>query len=392
LELKGEVLYDLAPLSLSDEGTSPEAALLFVERARAVRADLCLAKRDKEIVLDIVQKLDGIPLAIELAAARMRVLSLSQLCKKLGQSLSALATGPRGTSARHATLKSAIEWSWNLLAPWEQAALAQCSVFRGGFSLEAAAEVLDLSAHADAPEPLDVLASLRDKSLLVTYAPADAEDELRFGLYGSIRDYAGERLSTMAAKEAVCTRHAAYYLCAFREPTAISRLSLELENLLAVHQRAVAGEVGLENRAERALGAVLALQPLLLERGPSSFYLSLLDSSIDLARSSAHDRALTARAHVARGEARRIRGLLPQARADYEEAIALARGAGARQLELSALVGVGVLIGMTEGASAGCAFLQSVQDAAREANDRLSEVRADRIRREPCLCGAHHPA
>ena len=88
--------------------------------------------------------LDGLPLAIELAAARVRVLSPAQLVERLRDRFALLA-GARGAAARQATLRAAIDWSWELLTPWEQAALAQCSVFEGGFTLEAAEAVLDLS-------------------------------------------------------------------------------------------------------------------------------------------------------------------------------------------------------------------------------------------------------
>ncbi len=118
---------------------------LFVARARAQRPDFALTAANRDDVGRIVRLLDGLPLAIELAAARVRVLSPAQLVAAHARPLRVLA-GARGDVARQATLRAAIDWSWDLLAPWEQAALAQCAVFEGGFTLELAEPVIDLAA------------------------------------------------------------------------------------------------------------------------------------------------------------------------------------------------------------------------------------------------------
>jgi predicted ATPase len=137
--------------------------------------------------------LDGLPLAIELAAARIRVLSPAQLLERLADRFALLA-GARGAADRQATLRGAIDWSWNLLLPWEQAALAQCSVFEGGFTLDAAEAVLDLSSWSDAPSIVDAVQMLVDKSLLRTWVPVDqtrhALEEPYFGMYLTIHEYA----------------------------------------------------------------------------------------------------------------------------------------------------------------------------------------------------------
>ncbi len=127
-----------------------DAIELFVTRARAQQPDFVLSEANRAAVAEVVRLLDGLPLAIELAAARMRVLSPAQIVERMRDRFSLLA-GTRGTTARQATLRAAIDWSWDLLTPWEQAALAQCSIFDGGFTLDAAEAVLDLSAWADAP-------------------------------------------------------------------------------------------------------------------------------------------------------------------------------------------------------------------------------------------------
>ena len=160
--------------------------------------------------------LDGLPLAIELAAARIRVLSPAQLLERLADRFALLA-GARSAADRQATLRGAIDWSWNLLLPWEQAALAQCSVFEGGFTLDAAEAVLDLSAWTDAPSIVDAVQTLVDKSLLRTWVPVDqarhALEEPYFGMYLTIHEYAAEKLATSGAdgQRAAQERHGRYF-------------------------------------------------------------------------------------------------------------------------------------------------------------------------------------
>ncbi len=167
---------------------------LFVARSRAVRSDFALTDADAPAVAAIVRALEGIPLAIELCAARMGILGLGQILPRLARRLDLLVTGARGAPRRHATLREAIAWSWDLLEPWEQEALAQASVFRGGFSLDAAEAVLDLGA--DAPPVLDVVQSLHEKSLVrvVSRPPGVAWPSARYGLFESVRELAEEKL------------------------------------------------------------------------------------------------------------------------------------------------------------------------------------------------------
>ncbi|MEJ7729472.1 MAG: AAA family ATPase [Polyangiaceae bacterium] len=268
LGLPGEVLFDLGPLSLPGQGDRPEAAeavQLFVDRARAVCRDWSAAA-DMAAVVALVENLDGLPLAIELAAARMRLLSPAQILANMPRRFQLLKGAPERGRARHSTLWNALEWSWGLLEPWEQSALAQCSVFRGGFDLESAEAVVDLSAHAEAPWTLDVLQALRDKSLLTTEAGSTAGVETRLGLYASVRAYAADKLVALGLEDAAVARHAAHYLARGRAlaaaiaasdagesagggdvpravhaegAAALGRLVPEVENLLAVFRRAV---------------------------------------------------------------------------------------------------------------------------------------------------------
>ena len=214
LRIEGEIVHELEPLSLpsGSDIAGSEAIALFVDRARQLRRDFALTDGDVPQVAEIVRRLDGIPLAIEVAAARMDVMGPATLVERMPRRLDLLASGRRDATTRQATLRGAIDGSWNALTPAAQRALAQASVFRGGFTLEAAEAVLDPSAHGDAPAVVDVLGTLRAKSLVRVQGASDQPAELRFSLYESIRDYAGERLAASGDVAATRARHARYFL------------------------------------------------------------------------------------------------------------------------------------------------------------------------------------
>ncbi len=212
LKLPGESVFEVPPLA--------EGAQLFEERARTARPGWAPNEVERKSVDELVRQLDGLPLAIELAAARMAMLSPSQLVQRLPRRFELLA-GPRAdVTARQATLRGAIDWSWELLQGHEQLALAQLSVFRGGFTLEAAEAVIDLSTFAGAPWALDVLQALRDKSLVRTWEAEGRPGELRFGFFESIREYAMEKLSGLGpdAERLARARHGAWAIAAGESP------------------------------------------------------------------------------------------------------------------------------------------------------------------------------
>lgn len=191
LAVPSEVVVELPPLGCPAEGASPAEALasgavrLFVARAEAAGGAALGAP--PEVLAAIVRRLDGIPLAIELAAARTRLLPPAELARRLARGDDVLAGATRRGDERHATLSGAIEWSWGLLTDAEQRALARSSVFAGSFSLEDA-EIVTASA-------LEVVAALRDKSLV--HATADG----RLALYASIREHAAKKLGELGAEE-----------------------------------------------------------------------------------------------------------------------------------------------------------------------------------------------
>ena len=300
LQLPGEEILPVEPLPLDKE-----AIELFAARAHAQRADFALDGANRDAVAEVVRLLDGLPLAIELAAARVRLLSPAQLVERMRDRFRLLA-GVGGAAARQATLRAAIDWSWHLLAPWEQAALAQCSVFEGGFSLLAAEAVLDLSAFSEAPPAMDAVQALVDKSLLRRWVPVAtrdryALDEPYFGMYISIHEYAAEKCRAIGAaqEQAAQQRHGRYF-AGFGSDAAIESLSthggvkryralrLDMDNLVAACRRALArGDGDTAVATYRAAWEVFALQGPLAVGAALGAQVCSLDTVSDSLREAA---------------------------------------------------------------------------------------------------------
>jgi predicted ATPase/class 3 adenylate cyclase len=260
LHLYGEHEYEVPPLSLPDLQHLPpierltqyEAVRLFIERAQAVRLDFAVTGENAPAIAEICVRLDGLPLAIELAAARSKLFPPKALLARLDKRLALLTGGPRDLPARQQTLRNAIAWSYDLLDPAEQAIFARLGVFVGGCTLEAAEAVLadegaadaaNLTTYIPASAVLDGLASLVDKSLLKEVESVG--DTARFVMLETIREFALERLETNSEMMQSRERHAhifadlAHHQVAEHESTVASTpddLQLagsELENLRA---------------------------------------------------------------------------------------------------------------------------------------------------------------
>ena len=242
LRLEGEHVFPLAPLPEAD------GVALFQFRARAAGATLKDEEGEQAAIARIVAAVDGLPLAIELAAARAPLLSPTQLLERLSERFHLLGSGRQGDSPRQSTLRGLIRWSWELLEPWEQAAISQLSVFRDGFFLESAEEVLDLSDWPDAPWSLDVVESLLDKSLLHSWL---VDGQPRFGMYLSIQEYAKEELGDDTSSTLL--RHAEYFasfgterfLDSLNTQGGVERrkaLAVDIENLLMASETGLAAE------------------------------------------------------------------------------------------------------------------------------------------------------
>jgi predicted ATPase/DNA-binding SARP family transcriptional activator len=211
LSIPGEHLHQVGPLGLPPENSpngSYPSVQLFVDRARAVRPDFAINDTNREAVGEICRRLDGMPLAIELAAARLRALTPTQIVERLADRFRLLTSGSRTALPRHQTLHAVVEWSWELLDPPEQAVARRLSLFSGGATLEAAEQVCsgpDLPPEA----VLGVLASLVDKSLV----EAAADDRsVRYRMLETVKAYGAEQLTASGDTEQVRQAHTAYFL------------------------------------------------------------------------------------------------------------------------------------------------------------------------------------
>lgn len=317
------------------DGLEPADGLdLFVQRARAVRRGFEPTPEGAAAIGQIVEMLDRLPLAIELAAARVTTLTPAKILERLERDFgSVLRTSGRDRVARQATLEGAVAWSWELLSRWEQATLAQLSVFRGGFFLEAAEAVVDLSRFPDSPPVFESIEALVLKSL-VRREDLSGLGEVRFRLYETIRVFGQARLEEQDESGQAAARAQVYFLAlaeqlaagiaSQRTSEALRRLALEHDNLLAVQRRAVASS------PRAAVEATLALDPVLSARGPRQVHERLLDEAVQL--STALGAEHRTRVLCARGEALRLRGDFARAEADLLPALALAHESGRLEL------------------------------------------------------------
>ena len=247
LSIDGEATFQVPSLSLpaadvarAAELETAEAAQLFLERARAVRPDFKLTAGNVPAVAEIVRRLDGIPLALELAAARLKVMPAEGIAARLNDRFHLLVGGRRTALPRQQTLQALIDWSWNLLEENEQILLRRLSVFSGGWILEDAQQVAG-NVPLDEFAVLDNLEALVDKSLVATGSLSDGSG--RFRLLESIRQYALDRLSEAGEDEMIGDRHAAYFAGLVRDAEAadtqvetlawIKRLVRETDNFRA---------------------------------------------------------------------------------------------------------------------------------------------------------------
>src|SRR5262245_10541780 len=213
LGIAGELTYRVPSLSVSDGKTSEEilacdAVRLFIDRARLQRPDFDVRGKDARALASICRRLDGIALAIELAAPRVRMMSLEELSRRLDDRFGVLTGGSLTALPRHRTLRSLIDWSHELLSDAEKAMLRRASVFAGGWTLEAAEHVCS-GDGIERREVLDLLTSLSDKNVVVAETQGDVT---RFGLLETLRHYAQERLRGSGEDETVRDRHVEHFL------------------------------------------------------------------------------------------------------------------------------------------------------------------------------------
>lgn len=254
LGITGEVLWQVEPLELGVDPASSPAVQLLRDRASLVRKDIGSDEQTVAAMVRICRALDGIPLAIELAAARLRTMSVDQLARRLDDRFRLLTGGSRTALARHQTLRAVVDYSWDLLTEEERGVLRRLSVFSGGASLEAA------EAVCGGDQVLDLLTALIDKSLLLV----DYEDAPRYRMLNTIREYAADRLTESGETELARRAHVAYFteLAESAEPHLrraeqlqwLSTLKAEHDNIIAALRWTIAEESAQD--AMRLVGAV----------------------------------------------------------------------------------------------------------------------------------------
>ena len=397
LQIRGEHELSVSPLAFPTRGQVPPAGALrqypavalFVERVQAVHPEFVVSDENAEAVAEVCARLDGLPLAIELAAARARTLSPKAMVRRLERRLPLLTGGARDLPTRQQTLRDAIAWSYDLLTPEEQTLFRRLGVFAGGFTLDAAERVASsegrgasedspLSSLAPRPSSLDLLDSLSAQSLVLQRQTADGEP--RFAMLETIREYALERLDEAGELDAIRQEHAAYFLAlaeeaephlrSARQTTWLRRLDPEHDNL-----RAALAWSRDSGEAETGLRIAVALCWFWAFRGHvgegRSWLADLIDLSGGVSRARARARALLAA------------GTLAIFQADYAVVRALGRGSadlfdvlGDRSGIGSALTCVGIAELGDADIAAARPVLEEAVAACREAENRWGLAQA----------------
>jgi predicted ATPase/DNA-binding XRE family transcriptional regulator len=327
LALAGETIWRVPALSMA------EATQLFVERARALEPGWAPTQRNASAVAQVCDRLDGIPLAIEFAAARLTVLAPEQIAARLTDRLSLLTIGSRSSPPRHQTLRATLDWSYGLLAPDEQLLFDRLSVFAGGWSLEAAESV----GAADRIQPrvvLDLLTRLVDQSLVI--AVHGEHSPVRYRFLETLREYAAERLADTGAAEAVQERHAAFFLALAErnEPelfgtgwmAAQASFERERDNIRAALRWLVTGRDA--ERAQRLAGSLARFWFFRGYFDEGSAWLGQVLALSETARSAGRAKSLHGAGTIAM-----MRGDFPAAKSALREALRLwqEQGDGAQQ-------------------------------------------------------------
>jgi len=393
LGVPGEISWRIPMLSVPDTRTAAgrtkevvaryEAVRLFVTRAQAVQPAFALSDKNAEAVAQVCHRLDGIPLAIELAAVRVKVLPVEQILTRLQNRFALLTGGNRTALPRQQTLRAAVDWSYELLSDQERKLLNRIAVFAGGFGLDSAESVCAWNG-LESNDVLDLLSPLVDKSLVV---PNEIDGLARYTMLETIRDYAAERLESAGELEAQGKRHAAYFLdlALQAEPELqgpeqsawFAALGQEHENLrhairwylarrdapkalrlvgalwrfwwtrgnFEEGRRTLAEALALDSGAEPGVERAKALYALAALAGMQADFATAdraLEESLAIAR-ALDDKPGIANALFEQGNLANEREDLPRAAERYEEALALRRAIGDRRGESLALHNLAVV-------------------------------------------------
>jgi non-specific serine/threonine protein kinase len=385
LRLPGEVDWPVPPLTAPDPDVLPrdpaalvdgvrasEAVRLFLERASAARPDVALTPANARAVAAIAWRLDGIPLALELAAARARHLALDQIAARLDDGFRLLTGGSRATLPRHQTLRALVDWSYNLLREPERALFRRLAVFAGGWTLEAA-EAVGAGGGIAATDVVDLLSRLVDQSLVVL--DRRGEDADRYRMLETLRQYARERLAASGKSDEVQGEHAAFFLALAErmtvtfwvhyEPRYADRMEVEHDNL-----RAALRWLADRGDAERSLRLVRALGPFWYVRGHLTEGQGWVDAA--LGRSTGAPAELRAEALRTAAQLAYARGDLEVATAFDRQSVAIWRRLGDRRRLAEALNQLGTIARDRCAYAEALAALEESQQIIREYNDPLS--------------------
>jgi predicted ATPase/DNA-binding CsgD family transcriptional regulator len=348
--LKGEVSWLVPPLSVPEEGAQSsedlprnEAVRLFAERAKAVSPGFALSDENALAAARVCERLDGMPLAIELAAASTRILSPHQLLRRLDERFLLLTGGARTATPRQRTLRATMDWSYDLLSDEEQVLFRRLSVFVGGFTLEAA-EAVCSGAGVERGAVLGLLSGLVQKSLLVV-VPGGAGSDNRYRMLETIRAYALEKLYVSTEETALRSRHAVFFLelAEEAEPELLGPEKAKwLERLEREHDDSRAALLWLEERGEVELALRLG-SSLRWFRGyfaeGRSRLLALLEMPGAQTRTTERAKALHVLGVLAsrHGEYANDAGKFAEARRYQEEALSIYRELGDKRGTAAAL-------------------------------------------------------
>jgi predicted ATPase len=378
---RGERTYLVPPMSLPPQGSAPDSTgidradsvRLFVARAAAVRPGFRLTNRNASTIAEICRRLDGIPLAIELAAARVRLLSIEEIRDRLADRFRLLVDRSQ-VSTRHRALLATLQWSYEHLDEEERRLFRLLSILAGSWTLSAAWALLPEAE--DEYRVLDLLTRLVNKSLVLV-DPHEAMDA-RFRLLETVRQFAEERLDESGEKETARSRHADYFAAqaAEEEPqlrgehqaAALARLRLEHEDLL----QAIAWYEPLPGGGTKALGIASDIWRFWYAHGHSRLGLRVIERLLsrgDVEAGSDRIEALLGAGLLALDQ-----GQYPESRGHYEEALSGTRQAGSNYGIARALNGLGAVVGDGEGHyEDSITYFQQSLDLHRQMGDKRAE-------------------
>jgi predicted ATPase/class 3 adenylate cyclase len=377
LQIAGETAYHVPTLSAPDPNkpvtladlTRHEAVRLFIDRATAAQPAFRVTEKNAPAVADICHRLDGIPLAIELAAARTRALSVEVISARLNDRFRLLVTGDKTVLPRQRTLRALIDWSYDLLPPNERALFQRLSVFAGGWTLEAV-EAVGAGGEVAQPDVMDLLTHLVEKSLVVMEVGGE-----RYRMLDTVRQYAKERMSESGDEVANCNRHLSFFLgyaetarpelAGPEQGSWLGRLDLERENFLSAH----AWGEGLPNAGELGLRMAHALRPYWIYRGLLSLGLRL---SVEvLSRRGMWERNDSrCQALAGAGQMCFFMGLHGEARTHLSESLSIARETGNRKWAAAVLQPLGMACMGQGDSTAAKVHLQEAVNLARELGNK----------------------